>query len=328
MDLHELRCFQHVANLGSLSKASVQLGLTQPSLTRQIQKLEQEFGTKLFYRNGRGVTLTHAGQRLLDGASELLSDAVRLRQDMIEQASSTLGEIAVGMPPSLCASIGGDLAYAFRQSYPDASLRLYELFSANLLEWVCAGRLDLAVLYDVRRTPGLLVTPLLREHLFLVSAADAQLPVSAPTLEALGELDVIMPSAANGLRKVVQSAMAGVALFRPMLEIDSIAVIKQLVARGVGVTVLPYGAIHREVSEGKLRAQLLDPDILSATLVTATPALQPVTNITRLLSDQLVRQVELCLAGGVLRGVPLVTLPGRRLAVATSPHASTTEVAQ
>jgi LysR family nitrogen assimilation transcriptional regulator len=306
MDLQELRCFQHVANVGSFSRAAVQLGLAQPSLTRQIQKLEEELGTKLFYRNGRGVTLTRAGQRLLDGATELLAEASRLRHEIIDQARSPSGAVAIGMPPSLCSAIGGTVASAFSASYPDVSLRLYEHFSATLLEWVCASRLDLAVLYDVRRTPGLLVTSLFREHLFLVQAPGAAAPDAVAALQALAGLKMVLPCVGSGLRKVIQAAVmkAGTPL-NLLLEVDSVTVIKQLVAQGHGATILPYGAVHREVQDGTLQAHLLDPVALSATLVTATPALQPITSATRALADILLRHVGECVAAGVLRGDPL-----------------------
>ncbi len=305
MDLTDLLHFQEIAEFGSLSKAAAKLGVTQPTLTRHLKRLEADFGARLFYRNGRGVSLTPSGERLFAGVRDILIDVTRLKADIASENAEPTGQVRLGLPPSLCAAIGANLALKFQDACPRASLRIHELFSGGILEWVSSGRLDLAVLYDVRRGSNLLISALLEEELFLVQAASCPPPPKPMTLDNLSGYRLLVPSLANGLRRVLQAAMADSGReLEVAVELDSTIVIKQLVERGEGATVLPYGAVYREVRDGRLRADRIGPPALTALLVTATPALQPISVATERLMKLLTAEVADCLRHDILRGKP------------------------
>ncbi len=84
IDIRQLHYFVNVAGLGGFSKAAVFLSVAQPAPSRQIRNLELELGTRLLYRNGRGVDVTESGRRLLDHAKAVLDQMERMRDD-IEQ---------------------------------------------------------------------------------------------------------------------------------------------------------------------------------------------------------------------------------------------------
>jgi LysR family nitrogen assimilation transcriptional regulator len=304
MELLELRYLAEVADAGSFSKASVRIGITQPALSRQIQKLEQELRTQLFYRHGRGVSLTPAGLKLREITKPILQQLSDLKREIIEQSAGTIGQVTFGVPPSLGATLVAPLARRFRATYPDATLRVYEAFSSTVLEWVESGRLDLAVLYDARRAPSLIVSPLFLEDLFLVTGAGQAEPSEPPmTMEGLGGVPLILPGSENGLRRVVTAAAerAGITL-NVMMELDSVPAIKQLVESGVGCTILPYGAVHQEVAEGRLHARAIASESMRAKLVTATPLHRPISKATHALLDLIEEEIRQCVASGVLRG--------------------------
>lgn len=309
MELLELRYFVQVADLGSFSKASVKLGITQPALSRQVQKLEHELRTSLFYRHGRGVSLTQPGRKLYDVVRHLLGALAEIKEEIQDQSERLTGTVTLGLPPSICATLGAPLARRFHENYPDATLRIHEVFSGTLLEWVESGRLDLAVLYDARRGRSMLSSPLLVENLMLIQSGKEGEAGGPPTddgpvpVALLGDLTLVLPGLENGLRRVVDAAVRRADIdLQVDMEIDSVTAIKQLVEEGMGSTILPFGAVHREVRQGRLIAREIDSKDMHAMLVTATPLHQPVSKATRALLRLIHAEVAKCVANGVLKG--------------------------
>ena len=304
MELLELRYFVEIAKAGSLSRAAAALSVSQPTLSRQLSKLENEMRTDLFYRHGRGVQPTEAGRRLLVVATATLQQLEEVKGELRSKTLDETGEVIVGAPPSIAATVGADIATSFARRYPSAKLRIRESFSGTLLEWIESGRLDLAVLYDARRGPNILSTPLLLEHLFLVAKPGTIAPDSGPLdLGVLAGRPCLLTEPGNGLRRVVDAACWSERV-QPLvtMEMDCVETIKQLVARGEGCTVLPFGAVHREVAEGRLIACPFGGPAMRAMLVIATPTHKPVTPITRSVIRMLQTEVQRLAAEGVLRG--------------------------
>ena len=101
MDLKQLEYFMHVAEFGSFTHASRYLKVAQPALSRQVRALEVELRQTLFARNGRGVTLTETGMRLLEHARGILQQVQRARLDLEQQRGAVTGRLVIGLPPSL-----------------------------------------------------------------------------------------------------------------------------------------------------------------------------------------------------------------------------------
>lgn len=310
MDLQQIRYFLETVAAGSLSRAAVRLGISQPALSRQIGNLEASLQQSLLYRHGRGVSLTDAGRRFEEVAQDVMRRLADVRTELAAGAIDNTGSVSLGMPPSLSASMGADLALRFAAEFPRAQLRLREAFSAVLLEWTEAARVDIAVLYDARSSRSLIATPLMLEDLFMVeppsTRADGTLePVSLPELASRA---CVLPGPENGLRRVVDAACAAEGVRpRVLTEVDCVAALKQLVERGVGPTVLPFGAVHREVRDGRLRVRPFRSSAMRALLVLATPANQPITPLTRavmrIVQDEVARLVPLDILRGVTRNL-------------------------
>jgi len=136
-----------------------------------VQRLEREFSTRLFYRNGRGVQLTEAGTKLQRVGKEIFQSLDSLKEELTDDNSRFRGVVTLGLPPSLGATVSTGLVRRFQQTYPEARIKVLVAFSGTLTEWLEAGRIDVGVLYDVRRSATLLVAPLLLEPLYLVESA-------------------------------------------------------------------------------------------------------------------------------------------------------------
>ncbi len=310
MTLDELRYFFQVAEAGGMSRAAVQLSMTQPALSRQIRRLEHELRSDLFYRHGRGVTLTASGLRFLEVVAPVLDKLEKIRQEIRAESIKESGLVTLGVPPSIGATLCAPLARRFSRIYPDAKLRIHEGFSNSLCEWIENGRLDLAILYDARRRRDLLVTPIIREKLFLITAPHTSSTQDPVGWSEIGKANLILPGPQNGMRRVIEIAAreAGVTL-EILLEVDSVPAIRQLVGSGAGSTILPFGAVHAEVRAGMLHSQPIAEPGMNALLVVATPKSRPVTRATRALIKLIQSEVIVCIEAGLLSGEIAPSLP-------------------
>ncbi len=107
MALKQLAYFVHVVEFASFTGASRFLSMAQPALSRQVRALEVELRQPLFERNGRGVTLTEAGKRLLAHRRGLLQQVERARQDLETHRGAPAGRLVIGLPPSVGRSLSG-----------------------------------------------------------------------------------------------------------------------------------------------------------------------------------------------------------------------------
>src|SRR3954471_24677434 len=136
MDLKQLEYFVHVAELGSFTRAASFLSIAQPALSRQVRSLEVELRQSLFERNGRGVTLTEAGSRLLAHGRGILQQVERARLDMEDHRGAATGRLVIALPPSVSRTLTSPLVAAFRARFPKATLSVVEGLSTYVLEWL------------------------------------------------------------------------------------------------------------------------------------------------------------------------------------------------
>lgn len=304
MDLEQLRYFQMAAEMGSVSRAAVKLGVSQPAASRQIASLETELRTRLFYRHGRGMALTDAGRAFYLTVKPLLQQLGEVKELLLQQSDSPTGSVIVGMPSSLMGTIGASCAQQFLIRYPSASLHLYEGSSGLLLERLESGLISAAVLYDTRRGPNMLVTPLLIEQLYLVSAWSAGIDeTSEVSLTELARQKLILPGPQSGLRRTIDASFRehGVS-GHILMDMHSVTVVKHLVEKGVGSTILPFGAVHREVADHYLSIRPIPVGLMHAKLVTATATGQAITQAMQAFLALLVDEIRRCIAAGTLRG--------------------------
>ena len=303
MTFDELRYFLKTAETGSMTRAAERLGLTQPALSRQIRQLEMELRSDLFYRHGRGVSLTNAGLKLQAVAAHVLDQLNNIRQEIQEEYAQTSGAITLGVPPSLGTTLCAPLSQGFAKAFPHAQLRIREGFSGNLSEMLEDGQLDAAILYDARRRRDLIVNPLIIEGLYFITCPKQAIGTPTASWKDIKEFDLILPGPRHGMRRVIERAArdSGISL-NIRLEIDSVPAIRQLVTGGMGASILPYGAIHAELRAGTLSAHKVEEPGMEALLVIATPRNKPVTQITRSLIKLIEKETRACIRLGVLKG--------------------------
>ncbi|MFJ8438054.1 LysR family transcriptional regulator [Kitasatospora griseola] len=145
MDMAWLDVFRTAARLGSFTAAGEQLGFTQSAVSRQISTLEAEFGVPLFDRLARGVRLTEHGQALLPHAEAMLDRLDGTRRDLAALTRLASGHLRLGAFDSANAALVPAALAAFRAAHPGIALTLTEGLSAQLLDLLAEGAIDLAL---------------------------------------------------------------------------------------------------------------------------------------------------------------------------------------
>lgn len=280
MDLKQLEYFVHVAELGSFTRASTFLRVAQPALSRQVRTLEVELRQTLFERNGRGVTLTEPGLRLLAHSRGILQQVERARQDMEDERGAASGHLAIGLPPSVSRTLAAPLVAAFRQRFPKATLTMIEGLSAYALEWLQIGRVDCAVVYNVAPSAAVELVPVLDEALYLVAAREParQREIGAPIgLAELAGIDLVMPSRPHSLRMLLETALAAEGRkARVGIEIESVPAILDLVHQQGMHGVLTLNAVRsHDDGGGRFHVRPIGPPALTTTQWIATSAQRP-----------------------------------------------------
>jgi len=146
MELHQLRYFCAIVDSGTFSRAARQTNVSQPSLSQQIRKLEDELGARLFDRLGRTVRLTEIGRTFLPRARAVLRELEAARGDLAEQRDSMSGTITVGVIPTVAPYLLPPHLAAFSRKFPDAKISIVEEITSLLLERLRAATIDLALL--------------------------------------------------------------------------------------------------------------------------------------------------------------------------------------
>lgn len=291
MDLKQIEYFVRVAELGSFTRASIVLDIAQPALSRQIRQLEVELRQTLLLRNGRGVTLTEAGKLLLEHGRGVLHQVERTKEELGRVRGALAGKVALGLPPSLSRVLSVPLSRAFRTRLPQASLAIREGLSANMLEALRNGRLDVALLYNPVPSSDIDITPLCDEALYLVELADGD---AAPGVVSLAELTarpLVIPSQPHAIRMLVESQLGAQGL-RPTiaLEIDSVPAILELVADGAGCAVLSRLAVSTSDKAARLQLRPIGEPGLVSRLALAVSSHRPST-LTQQAMQELVREM-------------------------------------
>ena len=264
MDLKQLAYFVQVAELGSFTRAASVLRVAQPALSRQVRLLEVELHQPLFDRNGRGVTLTPAGTRLLAHGRGILQQVQRARQDLEDERGAASGLLSIGLPPSISRSFTAPMVDAFSSRFPKATISVVEGLSTYTLDWLAQGRVDCAVVYNATPAAAIDLLPVLQERLYLLSArSTAKTLVGRPLpLADVAKRELVIPARPHAIRMRLETVLAEAGLKpRVALEIESVPAILDLVQRR---------ALHAVLSLNAVRGSGREPDFTARPVLVGT----------------------------------------------------------
>lgn len=168
MDLRELEYFTVIAQEGNLTHAAERLYVSQPTLSKFLQRLEQENGTPLLQHNGKSMSLTYAGRRYLSYAERMLALKRELDNEMAGIRKQDVGSLRVGMPPFRCSFALPGVLPTFHARHAGVEFQIREDSSAALDEALLKGEIDLAFYNMSESRPGLSYELLREDEIFAI----------------------------------------------------------------------------------------------------------------------------------------------------------------
>ncbi len=260
-----LRYLAVVAESRSIREASEKLNISPSAVTRQIQKLEEQFGVRLFERNAEGVSATEAGKLVLTHARETLHEFSRIRGDIDNLRGVVGGKVTIATLNSLTAQFLPDMISNVEKLHPDIEFRVVSGDPMEVVQWVMRGNADLGMTFNAVESKGISV---LREYSCPFVA------VMHPDHELAGHTSLDLEQC-SGHRLIYQDNSGPMKLFLgeeieafkseniPAVTSNSLTLLKELLLRGVGFAFYTRLGFVAELAEGKLVAVPLNCDRLA-----------------------------------------------------------------
>ncbi|TAN56929.1 MAG: LysR family transcriptional regulator [Magnetospirillum sp.] len=249
--LRQFRCLAALAETLHFGRAAQRVGLSQPALSAQIALLEDKLGVLLVERTRRRVLMTPVGREIAERARQVLSDVTDLVEAAGRSRRPLAGTLRLGVLRTLGPYLLPHFLPALRRFYPDLKIYLREEPGERLCAELASGELDMIVLAETPADDHLTTVPLFREPLWVA------LPLGHPLAERLtlqasdlaGE-KLILLEQGDGLRQpALDLCYAGGASEHPDFRATSLDALRQMVATGLGLTLLPALYVLAEALE-------------------------------------------------------------------------------
>lgn len=268
-ELRHLTYFEAVARLGSVSKAALELHVSQPAITMQLKDLSEALQSgPLFEKVGRRLRLTSTGEVFLERTREIMRRVASTQAEMRERGHLYGGRVSIGAPASVGECLLPDALGTFHKTYPALELRVHEGNTPTLMGLLGSGEIDLAIVTLPIREHNLEVTPLFSEQLVVVVHQNHKLAGQSPIQMAELRNESFLLYSPGGFVREATLRACRQASFVPKVLLDSgsMELLLRMTEAGLGVTVLPPLAI-----EG--RPQLKGLKLISETDLSRTMAL-------------------------------------------------------
>lgn len=251
MEFRQLKYFIAVAEECNIGRAAKRLHISQPPLTRQIQQLEEEFGTQLFRRTARGVELTEVGEILLRDARNIRNLMLQTAERVREAGQGKLGKMDIGIFGSGILDVIPKVLHAFRASHPDVQIALHQMSKMEQIEALRQHRIIAGFNRMLPPLPDIACEPVKLECIMLALNKNHPLATKPAILlkELAGQPLILFPCGTRPsfIDKVWDlCASAG---FEPTVsqEVGDAPTSVALVAAGFGLSLVPEAAISLSV---------------------------------------------------------------------------------
>ena len=256
MNLQYLRVFLAVAEHEHITRASEELIISQPAVTKTIQNLEHELGLELIERHGRRIVLTHTGHILHGYARRMFALEREMEEGIAALRDVEAGEVTLAANTTTGVYLLPPIVARFRTRYPQVMLHISILNSHEIVEETLNWKLDFGLVEsDPAHLPeDLKVEVFTHDELVLVVGARHRWRgVRSLSPEALAEKELVVREEGSGIREVIEQTLLqrGVQV-APLLILPDNEAIKQMVMSGVGVSIVSALAVQRELTSGDL----------------------------------------------------------------------------
>jgi DNA-binding transcriptional LysR family regulator len=260
VDLRQLEILQAIAETGSFTGCGRKLHVSQSAVSRQILLLEEELGEPLFLRVGRQVRMTPAAASLVQLGQRVFQDVQETVGAITDRTRGLQGELRLAGGMTVCLYVFPPLLKQLRKVHPRLDVRLSVATATQSVASIRAGRVDAGLLTLPVEGSDLVTVPVLREELLVV------MPPSHPlsrrrrvSSRDLDRLPFVLFETGSATRQVIDRFFV-TSHVKPtiVMETENVEIIKAMVKTGLGVGIVPYQAIAREVRARQLAWARID----------------------------------------------------------------------
>jgi DNA-binding transcriptional LysR family regulator len=254
VDLRQLEILQAIAETGSFTASGRKLHVSQSAISRQILLLEEELGEPLFLRVGRQVRMTPAAESLVQLGQRVFQDVHETVGAITDRTRDLKGTLRLSGGMTVCLYVFPPLLKHLRRVHPRLEVRLTVASAGQSVQEIRGGRVDAGLLTLPVEESDLMTVPVLREELMLVATPTHPL-ARRRRIEPqdLSGQPFILFEVGSGTRRVIDRFFAGENI-EPTIVMDTenVEIIKAMVKTGLGIGIVPYQAVAREVKAGQL----------------------------------------------------------------------------
>ena len=260
-----LRYFEAVAEDGSIRRASERLHISPSAVNRQILKLEDHLGTPLFERRPNGMRLTDAGRLVLRHARDTLHDFARLRGDIDNLRGIVSGDVTIATLDSLTVQFLPETVARFITVHPAVQVRVVALDPVEAMHSVAQGNADLGLTFSPARRRGITLLGDVPSPMCAIMTPDHELATRASlTLDQCAAFPLMYQDHSASMQPFFGNEMeAFKSAHEPVAISNTLAVLKRLLLRGVGIAFYTRLGFAEELASGRLVAVPLEGERLS-----------------------------------------------------------------
>jgi len=253
MDLRQLEILQIIAETGSFTACGRKLNVSQSAISRQVLLLEEELGEPLFLRMGRQVRMTPAAEALVQLGKRVFQDVRDTVGGITDRTKALGGTLRLVGGMTVCLYVFPPLLKHLKRVHPQLDIRLTVAIAGRSVEEIRAGRVDAGLLTLPVEESDLVTVPVMREELLLLTMPSHPLARKRRiTAQDLSDEPFILFEAGSATRRVIDAFFVSEKI-EPTIVMDTenVEIIKAMVKTGLGISIVPYQAIAREVRAGQ-----------------------------------------------------------------------------
>ena len=260
MDLRQLEILQAIAETGSFTACGRKLHVSQSAISRQILLLEEELGEPLFLRVGRQVRMTAAAESLVQLGQRVFHDVRETVGAITDRTRELRGTLRLSGGMTVCLYVLPPLLKHLRRVHPHLDVRVRVATADRSVEEIRAGRIDIGLLTLPIEESDLVSLPVLREELLVVTPP--RHPLARRRRLAAGDLAAqpfVLFEPGSATRQVIDRFFAAEKIVPTIvMDTENVEIIKAMVKTGLGISIVPYQAVAREVRAGQFYCTRID----------------------------------------------------------------------
>lgn len=255
MQNFRLQVFYSVAKNLSFTKASQELYITQPAITKHIKELEEEYGLRFFDRKGNRIYLTDAGQVLLDHAEQILSLHRKLDFEMSTFKDRVSGQLKLGASTTIAQYVIPQTLSAFHKKFPKIKLSLLNGNTQHITEALLKGEIDLGIVEGKSKNKDILYDRFISDEVVAVVNAESELAsLGEISLKDLMEIPIVLRERGSGTREVIEYELKKkkirLSALNVVMYLGSTETLKSFISSSSCLGFLPVVSITKELNRG------------------------------------------------------------------------------